>query len=220
MNSNTSIVTLNQSLERESKWLSGKVKLLDDARAVIQVKSDSDLETSSAVQTRISKHIKALEKHRKEITEPLDALKKQIMSQEKELRASLETELSRLKAMNDSYATRRLEEQEAAAAKAREESAHVSIDMQKTAESIFGTGVEFDPAFIPSIPDPVKPTTAAGRTVIRWDFTIIDPHQVPREYLMIDESKIRKFRDYKTQMGEIPELPGVKFTKTVSVESR
>lgn len=216
----TALMTLKQSLEQETKWLANREKLLSEAGRVASVTSDSDLEVSSAIQTRISKHVKSLEVHRKGITKPLDDMKKQIMDQEKDLLKLLDAELRRLKAMNDAYATRRLEEQEAAHKAAEEKISHETINAQQQAESIFGAGVQFDAAFIPPAPSVVKPTTIAGRTVIRWEFEVISPNDIPREFLSVDDAKIRKFRDYQIEIGKDPEIPGVKFTKKVSVESR
>lgn len=216
----TALISLNTALEKESKWLANRGKLLEDARGITTVNNDNELQVSGAVQTRIQKHVKALEKHRKELTEPLDALKKQIMAQEKDMKASLETEALRLKAMNDSYATRMYEAQEAARKAAQQAAAEVTMSAQQEAENIFGAGVVFDESFTPPVPEVVKPTTTTNRTVIRWEFEVVDPNQVPREFLSVDESKIRKYRDYQVQIGNTPEIPGVKFDKKVSVESR
>lgn len=220
MTETTALISLNQSLEQESKWLALKSKLLDDARAVVSVQSDSDLNKSSSIQTSLSKHVKALDKIRKELTEPLDTMKKQIMAQQKELIDSLDKELARLKAMNEAYATRRLEEQEAAKKLHEETVSHQTIDTEVQIKNLFGNSAQFDPSFVPPAPQVIKPTTIAGRTVIRWEFEIIDANAIPREFLSVDESKIRKFRDYQIEIGNIPEIPGVKFTKKVSVESR
>jgi hypothetical protein len=209
-------------LEKESKWIANRGVLLNEAKNIQAVETDNQLEVSGAVQTRIQKHVKALEKHRKTLTEPLDSLKKQIMTQEKELRDALETEATRLKTMNDSYATKKYEDQEAARRKAEQEAAQITLTAQQEAEAIFGAGVQFDATFIPPVPEVVKPTTMANRTVIRWSFEVINPALVPDEFKTVDESKIRKYRDYvlSTNSNATPEIAGVTFTKTVSVESR
>ncbi len=216
------LITLNQSLQQEAKWMLTRGVLLDESKAVEKVDSDSALDVSGSIQTRIQKHIKSLGKHRLELTRPIDALKKDIMAQEKKLKTDLDAELARLKSMNDAYATAVYEKQEADRLKAEEKAAAEIEDQQQTAEDVFGAGVEFDDNFTPPvvIPEVVKPTASNNRTVIRWNFQVVDPAQVPREFLSVDEKKIRSHVTYKTKMNETPTIPGVNFQKHVSVESR
>lgn len=213
------VLSLNQAVERESKWIVSRAALIADAEGVVDVKNDSQLEVSSAIYTRISKHISALEKIRKSVTGPLDDLKKQIMAQERELKATLETEQERLKRLNDAYATEKFKREQAERQAAIEAAAKAAIESD-TAADLFGNAdvqTVTEPVYIPTAE---KPRTSAGRTVIRWEFEIIDANQVPREFMSVDESKIRKYRDYQIQIGNDPAIPGVKFIRNISVESR
>lgn len=49
----------------------------------------------------------------------------------------------------------------------------------------------------------------------RWTFSIVDPTLVPREYLTVDESKIRQAMN-----AGVRDIPGVKFEQTESLTSR
>lgn len=213
------LVSLNQAVERESKWIEGRALLLADAVDIVAVDNDSQLESASAVYTRITKHVSALEKIRKSVTGPLDDLKKQIMSQERELKATLEAEAARIKGMNDAYATAKFDREQAERQAAIDAAAHAAIESDAAADLFGNADVQTasEPIIIPSAD---KPRTSAGRTVIRWEFEVIDTSQIPREFMSVDESKIRKYRDYQIQIGNEPSIPGVMFTRNISVESR
>lgn len=216
---NKAIVPLDVALATETKWLSNRNTLIADAENIAAVNSDSDLDVSSAVYTRISKHISALEKFRKSITAPIDDLKKQIMNQEKAFRADLEAHAARIKRMNDAYATTKYDREQAERQAAIDRMAHDGVSAYNAAIDLFGPGVDIVEEGT-LIPNARKATVSDGRTVIRWEFEVIDPNQVPREFLSVDETKIRGYRDYQVKIGNIPEIPGVKFTRNVSVESR
>lgn len=49
----------------------------------------------------------------------------------------------------------------------------------------------------------------------RWTFSVIDPALVPREYLVVDEAKIRAAMN-----AGVRDIPGVKFEQTTSLTSR
>ena len=69
-------------------------------------------------------------------------------------------------------------------------------------------------------PKVAPPATTANRMVTRWTFTVQDPAAVPREYCVPDERLIRRYMVEATGAGFPPAMPGVEFTKTVSVEGK
>lgn len=69
-------------------------------------------------------------------------------------------------------------------------------------------------------PLPQAPKVEGARLVTRWSHRITDPTAVPREYLTVDDGKIRAGRDFQVKMGREPAIPGVEFTKSISVEGR
>lgn len=208
--------------EIAAKWIEDRDKLVFEAGTVAKVDSDHDLEIAGGIQTSIQKHLKALEKHRKELTAPLDDLKKQIMAQEKELAGPLQTNLDRLKGMNDTYATKKAAEAEAARQRMIEEQAARMMKEPEpvAADNPFGNEVTFEPEPVQLAPLPSGPRASNNRMVTRYDFEILAPNQVPREFCTVDESKIREYIKMSIKLNREPEIPGVNFIKRVSVEAR
>jgi hypothetical protein len=213
------IITLAQKAE---KWIKERDLLIEESATVKAVDTDAQLEISGGIQTSIQKHIKAIEKHRKDLTAPLDDLKKQIMNQEKELVAKLQDELARLKGMNDTYATKKAAEAEAARQRMIEEQAARMMKEPEpvAADNPFGNEVTFEPEPVQLAPLPTGPRASNNRMVTRYDFEILAPNQVPREFCTVDESKIREYVKMSIKLNREPEIPGVNFIKRVSVEAR
>lgn len=220
------VTASSDALAKANQWIAERDELLQSAGIVTVVDNDDRLNASGDIQTKIAKHIKALEKERKRHTEPLDKVKKEIMAQEKELRRNLESERARLKKMNDAYATKKAMEAEAARRAAEEEQRRIAMEQaekQAKAEELFGEGVEVEAtvATVPAEPlPPEKVKTDSNRMVKRWSFTVADIRKVPAEFLSLDEAKVRAFVKYQQSQEKDPEVPGLTFTYTMSVESK
>lgn len=225
----TSVTLRSDALAKKQEWLEKRDSLLNTSSKITEVNSTESLEVSGATQALIGKHIKELAAERLAVTRPIDDVKKQIMASEKELVKSLESEMTRIKKLNDDYATEqyrlaqiRQQEQLKAAAEAQRK-----IDEQQAelmAGNPFGDSAEFAPLdevlTIPHIETEKPPTLANNRTVTRWSFEIIDPANVQREFCKPDESLIRTWMNYQVKLGNTPELPGVVFNSKISVEGR
>lgn len=225
----TSVTLRSDALAKKEEWLATRDSLLNTSSKIIEVNSTDALEVSGATQALIGKHIKELAAERLAVTRPIDDVKKQIMASEKELVKSLESEMTRIKKLNDDYATEqyrlaqiRQKEQFKAAAEAQRK-----IDEQQAelmADNPFGDSAEFAPLdevlTIPHIETEKPPTLANNRTVTRWSFEIIDPANVQREFCKPDESLIRTWMNYQVKLGNTPELSGVVFNSKISVERR
>lgn len=223
------VKTAPASLEMQAaKWIEKREKILTDAAAIEKVESAHDLEISGGVQSALEKHIKTLSKRRLELTRPLDKTKKNIMDQEKAMVADLTKEQVRIKKMNDTYATKAEEDRQAVIQAQREAEAATTIqeaeaqNAEPETSSAFG-GVELAPAPVKApvfTPPPLKIKTTHNRQVTRYDFQIIDPNQVPRQFCSVDEKKIRAYIAYQKQIKQEPVITGVVFSKLVSVESK
>lgn len=102
------------------------------------------------------------------------------------------------------------------------EERNAELAAKKEVDSFFGeTPAE-------EIQEPVKPVEAPmvkhvpsfGSPSVkgvtkRWTFSVIDPALVPREYLVVDEAKIRAAMN-----AGVRDIPGVKFEQTESLTSR
>lgn len=222
-----------------ANWIAERDGVLKVAERITSIDSDDDLDNSGATYTKIGKMIRALEAERKTLTAPIDAMKKDIMAQEKKLRADLEDHQRRLKRMNDTYATEQARKaEEARKAQEAEEEALRIAEAEKAlaadkAREVFGEDIEIDQSTKPEegnpfealppnqVPQPVKPAKpTSNRMRKRWDFEIKDPRKIPREYLTVDEKKIRAAIKYAESVDKEPVIPGVKFTSRVSVEGR
>lgn len=222
----TEIITANVSsdaLAKKHEWITERDALITQSAEVAKVDSDADVNMAGALQTKMSKHIKELEKERKAVTAPLDAVKKEIMAQEKELRAKLLAERDRLKALNDAYATKLYEAEQARKREAEEQARLQAMrdaeELQKASEA-FGEDVQVAVTEAPQIAEPEKVKMSGNRTVKRWSFEMVDSSMVPTDYLVLNDKAVRAYIKMAESMDKEPDIPGIKFTARISVESK
>jgi hypothetical protein len=225
------------SLSRRVEWIAKRDALAARAVAVVAVATDSDLETAGKLQTEITRLLKDLEAARMALTRPIDERKREIMAQEKELAAALEKELFRLKKLNGDYATRKAAEAEAARrrieaeARAQAEREQAALEEQaKKSASLFGPVATFAPApaaapapVQPAAPIPQAPKTSANSFVETWKFDVTDQLQVPREFLVVDETKIRAWLAYQKKLGadiSTLQVAGLRLYKETQVRAK
>lgn len=228
------LIIRNDALLNREAWISERDGLLRIAKQINTVGCEDDLKVSGDLQSAISKHIKALDVERKKVTAPIDAIKREIMASEKELKKELAKELERVKNLNTAYATQQMRIERERIEKERQEAAEREAERQAKAEaeakaqaeeSAFGAAAQFAPVEDPE-PEPepkielAKPKLENNRMVERWSLQIVDPQIVPREFCTPDEKLIRAWMNYQIKMGATPALDGVKFTSRVSVEAR
>lgn len=229
-------------------WMTKSAEALALAKDVTQVADDAALEVAGRVQTDLSKLIRDIEQQRMNVTRPLDGLKASIMDKAKELTAPLNAELNRVKALNTAYATRKAQEAEAerkrllkiqqdkAAADARE-ALEREERQQTAAQSVFGSAAVADTSEQPQpvnpfaqppidptvVPRAAMPKSSANAFTEVWKFEILDERLVPREFLSVDESKIRAALNYKKSLKcavEDVAVPGLRIYKEMSVRAR
>ena len=225
------------SLSRRVEWIAKRDALAARAVAVVAVATDSDLETAGKLQTEITRLLKDLEAARMALTRPIDERKREIMAQEKELAAALEKELFRLKKLNGDYATQKAAEAEAARrrieaeARAQAEREQAALEEQaKKSASLFGPVATFAPApaaapapVQPAAPIPQAPKTSANSFVETWKFDVTDQLQVPREFLVVDETKIRAWLAYQKKLGadiSTLQVAGLRLYKETQVRAK
>jgi hypothetical protein len=225
------------SLSRRVEWIAKRDALAARAVAVMTVATDSDLEAAGKLQTEITRLLKDLETARMALTRPIDERKREIMAQEKELAAALEKELFRLKKLNGDYATQKAAEAEAARrrieaeARAQAEREQAAIEEQaKKSASLFGPVATFAPApaaapapVMPAEPIPQATRTSANSFVETWKFDVTDQLQVPREFLVVDETKIRAWLACQKKLGAdiaALQVPGLRLYKETQVRAK
>lgn len=152
--------------------------------------------------------IKEVEEERKTFTAPIDEAKKRIMAKAKEITEPLEKYIEKIeKAMGSWY----LAEQKRIA----EENKRLEEEAIAKAQAEQSTSTDI----VVPIVESVKTTrgqvsTTTGTTYN--DFELVDLSLVPREYLMLDESKVKE----AINRGGVKEIAGIKIEEKVRFTSR
>lgn len=192
------------STDFAAAWIAERDEMVAFAKGIAAVANDADLEVAGEIQTKMSKALKKLEAQRKAITAPLDDAKKQVMAQEKKLAAPLNEQLARLKALNTAYATevaRRVEAERREQERLEREAAEASVAAAESDPFGFNGEAAAPIAPVPVMPTTAMPRTSANRFVEKWGFEVTDANAVPREFLSVDEQKVRAFLAAKKAEG-------------------
>jgi len=180
------------------------------------VKDDAQYQTA----TNGLKKIKGVRKMIKDLLDPMvkaayDAYKKNA-DRRKEIEAPLDEAERHLKTQMAKYVDEKERERLAAEKKAQDEAAEKMREAEKAADE--GRHTEADIAMeeaaqMEDAPPPVisAPTVIGAHSTKRWGYEILDPDQVPREYLMVDEKKIGAIARSTKNTEKAPIIPGVKF---------
>ena len=231
--------------ELQAAWIATRNATLKEAVKVVKVDTTEELAIAGAVEAQAKKLIKQLGDERMKITKPLDDIKKQIMDAEKVMIAKLDTEARRINIMTVAYATKQMlaereaqrkreqEEREAAEAAAAEATRleHESAQAQALAEEMFGPGAVSEAVVEPVQVEKVNvqaayvemPRTSTNSFGMVFKFEVTDPAKVAREFLSVDESKIREFLKYRKTQGDTAKtlvIDGVRVWEEASVKSR
>ena len=198
-----SVPKLPEVLGIESGWVTIKSDILERVNAITEVSSQSSFNEAEIVLKMITSHSNALEKQRKELAKPFQAIDKQIKALADSAREDLEIAKSNLKNKMTAYV-------DAQNQKRQEELEQKS---EITKENPFAQYTQ------PSVlqPETAPVTKLATSTVYVWKFEIIDATQIPREFCIPDESKIRK---YVQDNKEGAAIPGVRTWQETQIKSR
>lgn len=150
--------------------------------------------------TRIAAAQKRIETVRMAITRPMDAAKKAVLDFFRDPEAKLETAKNTIKramiAYDDVQRRVREEDQRRADESARKERERLAEQSRKAAESgkveKAAQLEQRSQAVVAPIIQRETPKVAGVNYRDAWKFEVTDPALVPREYLIVDESKIRK----------------------------
>ena len=244
----TAVVALSgKSLqELQAAWIATRNATLIDAAKVVKVDNAEELSVAGAVEAQAKKLIKQLGEERMKITKPIDDIKKQIMDAEKVMIAKLDTEARRINSMMSAYATKQMlaereaqrkreqEERDRAEAAAAEAARieHEAAQAQALAEETFGPGavaksvaepVQVEKVFVPVTTYVEPPRTSTNSFGMVFKFEVTDPSKVAREFLSVDDSKIREFLAYRKKQGDTAKtlvLDGIRVWEEASVKSR
>lgn len=200
--------------------------------AAMTVTSEIDAGYVSDRRQEIKSQLKEIEETRKRFTGPLMESKKRIDEQAKKLSTPLEAIVrvldTKLIAWHQSQEQIRFE---AERKKREEEAARLEEEKYRQLQTALITGdqtaadavceIEKHQERLETKPLEIVRNTKTGNSTTylqqRWTFEVIDADQVPREFLMIDESKLQKFA---TDEQEKAVVPGVRFFQKASIGGR
>lgn len=206
----------------------------------LTVTDDGEAETVTEVLARISSTKKKVKEARLTITRPLDQSKKAALDLEKAILEPLEPidrtlrkglgeyqaeqqrkvreEQERIDRERREAEEKARAEAEAAARKAAEASdeqadeAEVEADLARARELV--ARAEPKQEVVPA--SPARAASGAASTRMVWDFEVVDPDVVPREYLKVDEKAIRQ----AVVRRGVREIDGVKIEQKPQVQVR
>ena len=214
------IVQLDPTTIQRTDWISTRNSLVAELAKFKKVASDTDLEQAGSLQTKAAKHLKMLEEIRTEAKAPALAFGREIDSQAKVMRKTLEAEVARIKTLNSAYATELARKAEEERKRIQEEEAQKALERESAEAETFGGLVIERPEEAPrSLPD-VKPKTDNNMFVEVWEHQIIDEKLIPDQFKVVDEKKIRAHVQYCKKMGMEPEIAGVRVIKRMDVRSK
>lgn len=194
------VVDLNAVSEAAKEAMSPEVATMA-SRLVIN--NDEQYQGAANVLLEVKSRIKAIEEKRKGFTAPLNKVVKEINAFFKEPRSQYEQAEAAIKrAMADFNMRAAAERQKALQAAA--------------AEASQGNTQGFTSLMEKAHAQP-PPTAAGTHTVTRWRFEVTDPSQVPREYLVVDE---RKIREVVTKLKGDTRIPGVRVYEDTAIVAR
>ena len=225
-----------QKFDNEEALLLRKTNLLTTAATITEI-NDRNVNNASNFVKQIDTFLKSVKNERLAFTRKLDEVKKQFMSKEHELCDELTNAKTTIQGLISAYLTekerQRIEAEkerarlEAEAELARQEAEEKARQNAEIA-SMFGNNAPQETP--PPPPQEMPPLPIVEKTVVsnvrqvkvaRWN--IIDASKLPREFLSVDESKIRAFANDKMKAGidlKSIQIDGIEFFEEISAQLR
>ena len=192
----------------------------------MQIKTSEDYDKAGAALVRIKGMTKTVKEYFAPMVDSAFKAHKAVKARENEALAPLEkaehelktgmqawySEQERIRREAEARATAERRKAEEDAEKARQEAIMMS---ELSGEEVPLPLANPSPALTVAVPEPVK--TAGVSMVETWGFEITDAAAIPREFLVVDETKIR--RVVAAMKGDT-NIPGVKIVKGFSARGR
>ena len=162
------------------------------------ISNDVQLELAAEERKAAKNAMKQLEEKRVAITAPLDVAKKAVMdlfrAPQQLLQHTVELYDDRIRGYQEQRAAEAAEARRTAEKIAQQERERIAAEaakLQAEGNSVAAVLVSQTAAMVVAQPPPAPVKTVAVQMRESWEFEIVDPTAVPREYLSIDETKIR-----------------------------
>lgn len=192
-------------VELEDEWIERRDKILTETGAkfdgMVSMETQEEYDDAEVFLNRITKISGSAEKKRKEFTKPYNDFKTQIKAMCDDARSLLEFHKKNLKELMAGFVVK----------KAKEAEEELERKATLLAKSSFGK-VQEDIS-VPS----GQVHRSMSNIIKRWKFEIEDESQIPREYLVPDEVKIRAYVQANKGMASIA---GVRIFEDLDVRSR
>lgn len=177
------------------------------------IQSQNDIAIATDFLVKVKARAKRIEELRQFFVKPLNDQVKAINDRFKAVIRPLEEIEARVKRSISDYTLEQERLRREEERKLQELHAKEMAKQEKAAEK---AGTEFVPSVAPKIEKSmpsVKTESGKTTTIKVWKFEVIDAAAVPREYLVVDETLIRK----AVQAGE-RDIPGVRIYEDVQVK--
>ena len=216
-----------QKFNNEAALIQRKQDLLSTA-ATITVINDDNVNNASSFVKQIDTFLKTVKNERLAFTRQLDEVKKQFMTKEHELCDELTNAKTMIQGLISAYLTEKERARLEAEAALAQQEAHEKAQEEAEIAAMFGNAeppppVEETPQAI-LLPPKVEKTVVSNVRqvkVARWNIT--DASKLPREFLSVDESKIRTFANDKMKAGidlKSIQIDGIEFFEEISAQLR
>ncbi len=167
--------------------------------------NDQDLADLGEILQSVRISFKSLEEKRTSITKPLNAAKQAVDAMFKPAKDLLESAESTIRAKINDYATRKENARLATLAEARR------LAAMNQAPAVTVTA--------PVVPAP-QAATASVYFKPSWTYEIVNPELIPRQFLAVNDAAVRSHLAPFAHADSVPEVPGLKFTKTQTMVAK
>ena len=218
---------LPQEINIDPAWLDARDTVLDHSKSVVAVESQQDYTMAEIALKQLTSTSNSMESFRKKFGAPFLAATKKIKAIADASRDPLEEEKTRIKLIMKAYLVeqerlRRIEEARVAKIESdRLEAERVKLEEAAKSDDPFAEMVAEEEAEDAKRAAPIvveKPLVHKTMSAVKhdWDFEIMNPNNVPREYCVPSEALIRS----AVKKGGARDIPGVRIFEDIKVRSR
>ncbi len=208
-----------------SAWVAKRNEIVEQAGQIKSVENDATYEAAAELLNQAKKMSSSLEKMRLDFTRPFMAVQKTIKGAADVARDPLEKAAKALEGPMREWAMekrRRVEEERRRIEEAERAAAEEAASKAAEEASLWGDEAEPEEVVITPPPMPVETMARSSsvRTVDVVEFVVVDEDAVPRAFMIVDERKIRAYRDANKDRIKAALADGGKFDAVSGVEWR
>jgi len=191
------------------------IEVIQSEADTYTIQSQQDVAVATEFLVKVKGRAKRIEELRQFFVKPLNDQAKAINERFKASLKPLEEIEAKVKRSISDFTLEQERKRQEEERKLQEQHAKEMAKQEKQAEK---TGEDFVPSAAPTIAAPSGPVRSSSGTASTpkvWKFEVVDPTLVPRDYLEVNESLIRKAVN-----GGTRDIPGVRIYQDVDVRVR